>query len=55
MFIIRTLLFNMLLFVTLPSNAACNDYQLQVNKAIRAYDLTKLERLLPRLRYCPSS
>jgi outer membrane protein OmpA-like peptidoglycan-associated protein len=45
----------MLLFITLPSCAACNDYQLQVNQAIRAYDLAKLERLLPRLRYCPSS
>ncbi len=55
MFIIRILLFNMLLFLTLPSSAACNDYQSQVNQAIRAYDLTKLERLLPRLRYCPSS
>ena len=56
MFIIRILLFNMLLFITLPSNAACNDYQSQVNKAIRAYDLAKLERLLPPiLRDCRSS
>ncbi|WP_069472364.1 hypothetical protein [Candidatus Marithrix sp. Canyon 246] len=55
MFIIRILLFNLLLIVTSPIGAACNDYQLQVNQAIRANDLTKLERLLPRLRYCPSS
>lgn len=55
MFIVRILLFNILLILTLPSSAACNDYQSQVNRAIRANDLTKLERLLPRLRYCPSS
>jgi outer membrane protein OmpA-like peptidoglycan-associated protein len=55
MFIIRILLFHLLLILTLPTFAACNDYQSQVNKAIRAYDLTKLERLLPRLRYCQSS
>jgi outer membrane protein OmpA-like peptidoglycan-associated protein len=55
MFIIRILLFNLLLIVTLPTSAACNDYQLQVNQAIGTDDLTKLERLLPKLRYCPSS
>jgi outer membrane protein OmpA-like peptidoglycan-associated protein len=55
MFILRILLFYILLIVTLPTNAACNDYQSQVNRAIRANDLTKLERLLPKLRYCPSS
>ena len=56
MFILRILLFNILLFITLPSSVACNDYQLQVNKAIRAYDLAKLERLLPILNrnFCPS-
>jgi len=54
MFIRCILLFN-LLIVTSPTRAACNDYESQVNTAIRAYDLTKLERLLPRLRYCPSS
>jgi outer membrane protein OmpA-like peptidoglycan-associated protein len=55
MFILRILLFYILLIVTLPTNAACNDYQSQVNRAIGANDLTKLERLLPKLRYCPSS
>ncbi len=51
MFIIRILLFHLLLILTLPTFAACNDYQSQVNKAIRAYDLAKLERLLPIILY----
>ena len=29
-------------FITLPTSAACNDYQSQVNQTIRANDLAKV-------------